>query len=41
MSFSTTSIETITLAGTMRPVGGGTFGGEVRTASIGWPCGGP
>ena len=41
MSFSTTSSETITLAGAVRPVGGGTFGGEVRMASTGWPCGGP
>ena len=41
MSFSTTSSETMTLAGAVRPVAGGTSGGEVRIASMGWPCGGP
>src|SRR5690606_19698401 len=41
MSFSTTSSLTMTLAGAVRPVGGGTFGGAVSTASTGWPCGGP
>ena len=41
MSFSTTSSSTMTLAGALRPVGGGTFGGLVSTAWIGAPCGGP
>ena len=31
----------MTLAGAVRPVGGGTFGGDVRIASTGCPCGGP
>jgi hypothetical protein len=39
MSFSTTSSSTITRAGALRPVGGGTLGGGVSTARIGAPCG--
>ena len=41
ISFSTTSSSTITLAGAVRPVGGGTMGGAVSTALTGSPCGGP
>src|SRR6187200_1025853 len=41
MSFSTTSSSTITLAGVLRVIGGGTFGGLVSTARIGAPCGEP
>src|SRR5688572_1187230 len=41
MSFSITSSSTMTLAGTLRPVAGGTSGGDVSTALIGSPCGGP
>ncbi len=31
----------MTLAGVLRPVGGGTCGGLVSTALMGSPCGGP
>src|SRR4051812_28712532 len=41
MLFSITSSSTITLAGVLRMIGGGTFGGLVRTARIGAPWGGP
>src|SRR6478735_4052967 len=43
ISFSTsiTSSSTMTLAGAVRLVGGGTSGGEVSTALTGSPCGGP
>src|SRR4051812_33279028 len=40
-STSRTSSLTMTLAGTWRPVGGGTRGGLVSTAFTGSPCGGP
>src|SRR5215469_3793308 len=36
-----TSSSTITFAGAVRPVGGGTRGGLVRMALTGSPCGGP
>src|SRR5262252_8836395 len=41
ISFSMTSSSTITFAGAVRPVAGGTRGGLVRTALTGSPCGGP
>ena len=43
ISFSTsrTSRLTMTLAGALRLVAGGTIGGLVRMACIGSPCGGP
>src|SRR3954462_6133674 len=39
--FSITSSSTITLAGVLRVIGGGTFGGLVSTALMGAPWGGP
>src|SRR4051812_14667973 len=39
MSFSTTSSSTMTFAGVLRLVGGGTFGGLVSTARMAAPCG--
>src|SRR6185369_4073516 len=41
ISFSMTSSSTITFAGAVRPVAGGTCGGLVSTALTGAPCGGP